>query len=79
MAPAYFNRAEVLLRLGRPAEALRDCDRAIGLYPEMAAAHSQRGIALKALGRLDEALASLDARWRCNPTSPRRMPAAAMC
>ena len=41
MAPAYFNRAGVLMRLGRPAEALRDCDRAIGLYPEMPAAHSQ--------------------------------------
>ena len=36
MAPAYFNRADVLVRLGRPAEALRDYDQAIALYPELA-------------------------------------------
>ena len=36
MAPAYFNRADVLLRLGRPADALRDYDQAIALYPELA-------------------------------------------
>ena len=67
MAPAYFNRSEVLVRLGRPAEALRDCDRAIELYPELAGAHCHRGIALKVLGRLDEALASLDRALALDP------------
>ena len=67
MAPAYFNRAEVLMRLGRPAEALRDCDRAIGLSPEMPAAHSQRGMALKALGRLGDAEASFKRAAELDP------------
>ena len=67
MAPAYFNRAEVLVRLGRPAEALRDCDQAITLYPELAGAHCHRGLALKAMGRLDEALESLDQALTLDP------------
>ena len=58
MAPAYFNRGDLMLRIGRPADALRDCDQAIKLYPELAGAHCTRGLALKALGRLDEAKAS---------------------
>ena len=54
MAPAYFNRADVLLRIGRPDEALRDYDqhRAIRRWLWLIG----RGIA--GAGRLDEALAS---------------------
>ena len=44
MAPAYFNRADVLARIGRLPEALRDYDRMIELYPEHPAAHSNRGL-----------------------------------
>ena len=51
----------------RPAEALRDYDRAIGLFPGMAAAHANRGNALKALGRPDEALASFQRAAELDP------------
>ncbi len=67
MAPAYFNRADVLLRIGRPADALRDCDQAIALYPELAGAHCTRGLALKALGRLDEAKVSFKRAGELDP------------
>ena len=67
MAPAYYNRADVLLRIGRPDEALHDYDRSIALYPEIAVAHAGRGIAMKMLGRLDEALASLDQAIKLDP------------
>ncbi len=61
MAPAYFNRAGVLMRLGQPAEALRDCDRAIGLYPEMAAAHQPARDSVAGAGRPDDAEVSFSA------------------
>ena len=48
------------MRLGWPAEALADYDHAIRLFPDLAATHVDRGMALKALDRLDDALASLD-------------------
>jgi tetratricopeptide (TPR) repeat protein len=67
MAPAYFNRADVLLRIGRPIDALRDCDQAIKIYPELAGAHCTRGLALKALGRLDEAKASFKRAGELDP------------
>ena len=58
MAPAYFNRADVLMRLGRAgrsAARLRPGHRALSGDRRGAC---QPRMALKALGRLDEALAS---------------------
>ena len=44
LAPAHFNRADILLSLGRLAEALASYDRAIALAPQMAdGAHQPRG------------------------------------
>jgi tetratricopeptide (TPR) repeat protein len=60
IAPAYFNRGGVLMRLGRPREALRDYDESIKLHDTMAPAHAGRARALEALGRSAEAQASLD-------------------
>ena len=72
MAPAYFNRADVLLRIGRPADALRDCDQAIALYPGDGRARIARAAwRSKALGRLDEAKASFT---RARPSSIRNSP-----
>ena len=69
LAPAHFNRADMLLRLGRHADALASYDQAIALDPDCRRA-LQRGIALKELGRLDEAPAA-DRALRSIRTSPR--------
>ncbi|MCA1906688.1 MAG: YcaO-like family protein, partial [Desulfarculus sp.] len=57
-----FFRALALINLERPAEALKDLDRALGLDPppaDAASIHTQRGVALKDLGRHAEAVAAL--------------------
>lgn len=57
-----FFRALALINLERPAEALADLDRALALDPprdDAASIHTQRGVALKDLGRLAEAVEAL--------------------
>jgi ribosomal protein S12 methylthiotransferase accessory factor len=57
-----FFQALALINLGRPAEALELLDRALGLGPppgDEASIHTQRGVALKDLGRFQEAKAPL--------------------
>ena len=49
-----------LAALGRFEEAIAACDKAIALAPDFAAAHTNRGNALRTLTRLEEALASYD-------------------
>jgi hypothetical protein len=67
MAPAYFNRADVLRRLGRRTEALRDYDKMIELHPELPASHSNRGLLLKELGRLEDAKISIERALTLDP------------
>jgi len=67
IAEAHNNRALVLHRLARPAEALASCDRAIALAPSLSSAHVNRGNALHALGRRDEALADYDRALALGP------------
>lgn len=50
--------------------ALMECDRTIALDPGNAAAHSNRGKALTALGRSEEALAAHDRAIALSPESP---------
>jgi ribosomal protein S12 methylthiotransferase accessory factor len=57
-----FFQALALINLERPAEALELLDRALGLGPppgDEASIHTQRGVALKDLGRFQEAKAPL--------------------
>ncbi len=57
-----FFRALALINQGRPAEALEDLDAALRLNPppaDAASIHTQRGVALKDLGRFEEAQAAL--------------------
>lgn len=66
-APAYRQRASVLLQLGRAADALVDLDSAIRLAPDDALAHAGRGQALQALGLPGPALESLDRALALRP------------
>jgi ribosomal protein S12 methylthiotransferase accessory factor len=57
-----FFRALAAINRERPAEALADLDRALGLNPparDAASIHTQRGVALKDLGAYAEAVAAL--------------------
>jgi ribosomal protein S12 methylthiotransferase accessory factor len=58
-----FFRALALINLERPKEALADLDKALKLNPpaqDEASIHTQRGVALKDLGRFAEAQAALN-------------------
>jgi len=57
-AEAQSNLGQVLVRLGRPSEALPHFDRAIALIQGRWAYHFNRARALKLLGRLDESIAA---------------------
>ncbi len=58
------NRAYSLAREGRdPAHALDCATEAIELRPEVAGFRHTRGVALLALGRIDDAIRELDAVW----------------
>jgi protein O-mannosyl-transferase len=50
-----FSRGAVDVQLGRYTQAVVYLDRALEIEPEMGVIHSQRGIALERLGRLDDA------------------------
>lgn len=58
------NRAYALARGGRDVRAaLEASDAAIALRPDVAGFRHTRGIALRELGRVDEAIRELDALW----------------
>jgi tetratricopeptide (TPR) repeat protein len=62
------NRAYALARLReRPEVALRCIGEAMDLRPQVAGFRHTRGIALLAVGRVDEAIRELDAVWRALP------------
>jgi len=60
------------LQRGRPAEALAAIDRALALAlgPGRAEFHGNRGVALRALGRLEEAAAAYREALRLDPDDP---------
>lgn len=49
-------------------EALRECDRAIQLNPDLADAHNLRGIILEQLGDSEEAIAAYQKAIQLQPT-----------
>jgi tetratricopeptide (TPR) repeat protein len=59
------NRGYLLVRHGgQPGPGLRHIEEALGLRPEVAGFRHSRGLALLEAGRIDEAIAELDAVWR---------------
>src|SRR5262245_30340113 len=63
-APGHFEtnylRGVVLLRLAEFAAAEQHLARAVSLDPHLASVHYNRSLALKELGRTEDALASID-------------------
>ncbi len=69
-ARGFWRRGEALVQAGKPAEALRDLDRAIALgSDERGAAHYARGLAQQALGDVAGALASFGVAIERDPSN----------
>lgn len=65
-----YNRAQVLVGLGRLEEALADYDSVIALDPNYPEYHFDRGNLLHRMGRDDEALASYEQALQLSPPFP---------
>ncbi|CAG5077063.1 Similar to HIP-R: Hsc70-interacting protein 2 (Drosophila melanogaster) [Cotesia congregata] len=59
----YAKRGQVFLEMKKPNACIRDCDRALELNPDSAAAHKFRGRANQLLGNFEEA--ATDLRLAC--------------
>lgn len=57
----YANRADCLLKVGRPRAAINDCDAALKMNPDSAKALRIRGTAKKEIGEYEAALTDLSA------------------
>ncbi|MEV0973427.1 tetratricopeptide repeat protein [Microtetraspora glauca] len=66
----FANRAQLLARSGRNADALRDFDRAIAIDPGFPDHYLDRGNLLLAMGRPDDALADYETAIRVSPPLP---------
>jgi tetratricopeptide (TPR) repeat protein len=66
-----LNLARALLTLGRAADALQCCDRALALDDSIVDGHRLRGTALADLGRTEEALAHFGHAARLAPSDAR--------
>jgi tetratricopeptide (TPR) repeat protein len=60
VAGSYNNKAQILYRMGRDAEALAAAEQALRLDPELAAAYQNKGWILERLERLAEAQQAYD-------------------
>jgi len=69
-ALVHFFRAEALLKLGKPKEALPDLDRAIELNPEFLRTRRSRGFARLTLGDMDAAKLDYDMVLAREPENP---------
>jgi tetratricopeptide (TPR) repeat protein len=59
-AATLINRSALEIILGNQTAGLADCDESIRTYSGLGEAYLNRGVALRALGRMQEAIASLD-------------------
>jgi len=59
-ASRYFNEGASSFNLGKHAEAVASCDKALAINPNFANAWRTRGLALRYLGRHVEAVVSYD-------------------
>ncbi len=69
LVEAYFNRAELLGRMGRTKEAVTDLDKVIGMKPDFAAAFNDRGIANSMMGNNEQALKDFDKMIQLSPNA----------
>lgn len=66
---AYLDRAGLYIIVGKPAEAVQDCNRAIGIEPKRAGAFIARAKVHRALGEYDKAIADCDAAIELGSTN----------
>ena len=62
---------QLLAKRGDKAGALRHCDRAVEIFPDLRAAHEERARLLDALGRRSDADAARAAAVQSNPNTPK--------
>ncbi len=67
MAEAYYSRAELLGRMGKPKEAMADLDRVITLNPNFVEVYNDRGIANSMAGNYEQALKDFDKMIQLKP------------
>src|SRR5690349_19069401 len=67
LAAALTNHGNVLMALGRPAEAVASYDKSLALKPD-AETLTNKAVALQALGRLEDAIAAYESVLAANPT-----------
>ena len=67
LTASHRMRGEVLRSLGRHADAVEACRKALSLQPDSTPALISMGAALRGLGRLDDALACLDCVIKLEP------------
>jgi Meckel syndrome type 1 protein len=65
----FANRAMAALKLGRPADAARDCTAAIAIDPGYVKAYQRRGAARRALGELTAAIEDYESALRLEPAN----------
>merc|ERR1712071_663704 len=63
----FAKRASCYLNLQKPNASIRDCNRAIEINPDSAAAHKFRGRANRLLGNWEEAAKDLRLPWMSLP------------
>lgn len=62
-----YNRGVILLKQGKPTEAIEQFNRVLRSHPDFARAHSDLGVALQQTGRPDEAIAHFREAVRIDP------------
>jgi predicted O-linked N-acetylglucosamine transferase (SPINDLY family) len=70
VAAPFYNLARVQMQMGRPQEALANCDRVLALYPEYLPARAVKANALAACGQIEAALAEYGIMTAQAPQTP---------
>jgi tetratricopeptide (TPR) repeat protein len=65
--PALYGRCFALQAMGRPADVVAACERALARTPDVASLHYSRGVGLRLLGRLADAEACFRRAIALNP------------
>lgn len=68
--PALLGYAELKERMGQPAEAIQQYQKAVSVYPQEASVHNNMGLCYSRQGRLDEAVSAMTRAVQLAPKNP---------